>query len=188
MCSSGHWEVAKLSGSEVVVLKVLRGRYDDFVLAILRRIREHFSSKRLVFLVPRRALRWLPFSPEEVEKIVVMEGGGPNPFRALEVMRRLKPREVREVVLIYDNLFPLGSLKIEALALLLGKQRIWTFLREEGPKPRSRWWLLGRVLMGLLSLGFFLLLSVVAALFVAIIIGLFDLFSLPALMMKKGRQ
>jgi len=176
-------------GRAVLVLKILRGRYDGFMPGVLRKLRAALPEARLIFVVPSRALRWLPFPESEVDEVLVLGGHGPVGLReAFSLLRRLKGLGLGEVAIVYDNRFPLGYLKVEAFALLTGKPKVLTFVRGEGPWERSRWWLLGRVLLGSAYLGANLLLSAFYCLFSFLAICLFDLLSTPlVLAARRGR-
>lgn len=179
----------KTAKRAVLLLKVLRGRYDGFMPHVISKLKALFPGRKLLFVAPPRAMRWLPFDQSEVDEILPIEGTGLSPRRALFLLRTLGKKRVEEVVLVYDGRFPLGYLKMEALALLTGKPEVTVFVREVGPERRSRWWLLWRVAFGTAYLALNLLASLIYALLVAAVVGLFDLLSSPfvLLLSERGR-
>jgi len=154
---------------------------------VISKLRSLAPGARIVFAVPPRAMRWLPFGESEVDEILPVEGGGLDPRRALRLLRALRERDVESVALVYDGHSPFGYLKIEALALLLGKPEVLVFVRDRGPRRRSRWWLLGRVALGAAYLALNVLISLVYVALTAAIIGIFDLVTVPIVLAKRGR-
>ena len=173
----------------VLLLKILRGRYDGFMPRVLRKVRDLFPGARLVFVAPSRALRWLPFPEPDVDEVLTLEAQGFAKFKeAVLLLRRLKRMGLKDVVIVYDGHCPFGYLKMEAFALLTGRPRVLSFVREEGPRERSRWWLLGRVLMGLIYLGASITLAAIYCLLTVVLILLFDFISTPLVLALRGKR
>lgn len=164
---------------QILVLKIIRARYDSHVVNLLQSLKNLFPEAKLATIVSPPSLKWLSRNYQIIDELLVFDRRGRD--RGLkgmiEFIKTLRQQKFDLAAIFYDNRSGLGHLKLEVLAGLVGARGIITCNVDGRISKLSKAFLILRILAESLLVLSLSILAALASFLIFNILCLVDLFS-----------